>query len=265
MELSVLIPIKDEADNILPLLTEITQTLDGLEYEVLFINDGSRDESLAVLESAMHRYPRLRVLSHRQNYGQSTSLLTGARQARGKWIVTLDGDGQNDPADIPRLMHKILELEPWEHWMVCGLRKRRMDSPVRRFSTKVANAVRRAILKDSISDTGCGLKLFPRETFLALPSFDHMHRFLPALVKRLGGLVVGVEVHHRSRSRGISKYGIHNRLWVGIVDMIGVLWLQKRSHLPQVDELLCVNGIKKIPESLVTEQPQELNRKTAVV
>lgn len=246
MELSVLIPVKDEADNIVPLLSEITKTLEGkLEYEVLYINDGSKDNSLSVLEAAMHRFPRLRVLTHRQNYGQSTSVHTGVRHARGKWIVTLDGDGQNDPADIPRLMHKILELEPWDHWIICGLRKKRMDNSIRLLSTKVANAVRQYFLNDNISDTGCGLKLFPRDTFLALPYFDHMHRFLPALVKRLGGMVVGVDVHHRHRTRGISKYGISNRLWVGIVDILGVMWLLRRNCVPQADELVQANSHDK--------------------
>ncbi|HEY9198449.1 MAG TPA: glycosyltransferase family 2 protein [Gammaproteobacteria bacterium] len=239
MDLSVVIPVKNEQDNILPLLAEIHAALEGrCDYEVIYVDDGSDDATPRVLAEGRARYPRLRVLRHAHSCGQSTAVRSGVTAARAAWIATLDGDGQNDPADIPRLMAVIQAPGcPPELTLIAGWRKTRRDTWLKRISSKIANAVRSALLKDSTPDTGCGLKLFRREQFLALPYFDHMHRFLPALVLRAGGQVRSVEVHHRHRERGVSKYGLHNRLWVGIVDLFGVSWLQRRAKRPIVREL----------------------------
>jgi len=239
MELSVVVPVKNEQDNILPLLDEISTALDGrYDYEVIYVDDGSDDDSPRVLDQARAKYPRLRVLRHAASCGQSTAVRTGVKAARAGWIATLDGDGQNDPADIPGLMTVVQAPDcPSQLKLVAGWRKTRRDTWLKRLSSRVANAVRSRLLKDSTPDTGCGLKLFQRESFLELPYFDHMHRFLPALVLRAGGQVRSVEVHHRHRERGVSKYGLHNRLWVGIVDLFGVAWLQRRARLPVVHEV----------------------------
>lgn len=238
MDLSVVIPVKNEQDNVLPLLAEIHTALEGkFDYEVIYINDGSTDRTPQVLAEARSTYPRLRILTHKVSCGQSTAVRTGVKAARAPWIATLDGDGQNDPADIPNLMAAIrAAAAPDNLWLVAGWRKKRRDTWIKRISSKIANWVRSGLLKDATPDTGCGLKLFKREVFLDLPYFDHMHRYLPALVLRAGGQIQSVEVHHRHRERGVSKYGLHNRLWVGIVDLFGVSWLQRRAKQPQVTE-----------------------------
>lgn len=237
IRLSVVVPVFNEADNILPLLQEIHAVLEGwLDYEVVYTDDGSRDDTAAVLAQAQQRYPRLRVLRHARSCGQSAALRSAIRAARGRWIATLDGDGQNDPADIPRLLEAVAAHGLSGDWLIAGWRTRRRDTWLRRMSSRIANGVRGRLLRDATPDTGCGLKLFPRELFLELPWFDHMHRFLPALVLRAGGRVISVPVHHRPRERGKSKYGLHNRLWVGIVDLLGVMWLRRRAPLPEVRE-----------------------------
>lgn len=238
MDLSVVIPVKNEQDNILPLLAEIHTALEGkFDYEVIYIDDGSTDRTPQVLAEARSTYPRLRILTHRVSCGQSTAVRTGVKAARAPWIATLDGDGQNDPADIPNLMAAIRASgAPATLWLVAGWRKKRRDTWIKRISSRIANRVRSGLLKDATPDTGCGLKLFKREVFLDLPYFDHMHRYLPALVLRAGGQIQSVEVNHRHRERGVSKYGLHNRLWVGIVDLFGVSWLQRRAKQPQVTE-----------------------------
>ncbi len=239
MELSVVVPVHNEEDNVEPLIAEIDRALiDEGNYEVIFVDDGSTDNTLTRLDGLRAQYPRLRVLCHRRCCGQSTALLTGVRAARGRIIATLDGDGQNNPADIPKLISALKSMDQdGMKAMVAGLRKRRKDTGWRRFSSKVANAVRSSLLHDNTPDTGCGLKVFSRELFLSLPYFDHMHRFLPALVQRAGGKVVSVEVDHRPRVRGVSKYGTWHRLWVGIVDLCGVMWLQRRARFPEVKEV----------------------------
>ena len=239
MDLSVVIPVKNEQDNILPLLAEIGAALeDRCEYEVIYVDDGSDDATPRVLDEARAQYPRLRILRHARSCGQSTAIRTGVKAARAEWIATLDGDGQNDPADIPKLL-AVLQAPGRSPALklIAGWRRTRRDTWIKRLSSKVANAVRARLLKDKTPDTGCGLKLFERKLFLDLPYFDHMHRFLPALVLRAGGEVQSVEVHHRHRERGVSKYGLHNRLWVGIVDLFGVGWLQRRAKLPAVHEV----------------------------
>ncbi|HYE34174.1 glycosyltransferase family 2 protein [Methylocaldum sp.] len=239
MELSVVVPVHNEEDNVQPLIAEIDQALiNAGHYEMIFVDDGSTDGTQASLSGLRAQYPRLRVLYHRRCCGQSTALLTGIRAARGRIIATLDGDGQNNPADIPKLISALKELDQDRaNAMVAGFRKRRKDTGWRRFSSKIANAVRGSLLGDNTPDTGCGLKVFSRELFLSLPYFDHMHRFLPALVQRAGGKIASVEVDHRARLRGVSKYGTWHRLWVGIVDLFGVMWLQQRAHLPEVEEV----------------------------
>lgn len=228
MRFSLVVPVYNEAENILPLIEEISAVLSArFDYEIIYVNDGSDDGSAAQLRQAQARFLRLRVLHHRQRCGQSAALLSGVRAARAPLIVTLDGDGQNDPADIEALMQQYAQAGE-DRLMLVGHRTQRRDNRLRRWSSRVANAVRRRLLHDGTPDTGCGLKLFPRRLFLDLPAFDHMHRFLPALAQRAGARVVSVPVNHRQRRRGRSKYGINNRLWVGLVDLAGVAWLQKR-------------------------------------
>ncbi len=239
MDLSVVVPVRNEAENLKPLLDEIVQTLEGLsDYEIVYVDDGSTDDTLTRLAALRKGFPRLRVLHHKKGCGQSTALLTGIRAAQGKTIATLDGDGQNDPADIPRLLKTLLELQRENiKAMVIGHRKKRQDTGWRRFSSRVANTVRSALLGDNTPDTGCGLKVFSRAMFFELPYFDHMHRFLPALAQRAGGKVVSVEVNHRPRLAGVSKYGTWQRLWVGIVDIFGMIWLQRRAFVPGIEEI----------------------------
>jgi dolichol-phosphate mannosyltransferase len=234
-ELSVVVPVHNEAGNIEPLVSEIRAALDGvLDYEIIYVDDGSSDDTLQRLSELRSGFVRLRILRHLKSCGQSTAVLSGVRAARSAWVVTLDGDGQNDPADIPALLAMRGGAE--DPQLICGYRRRRNDTWLKRLSSRVANRVRARLLKDNTPDTGCGLKLFSRAAFLALPHFDHMHRFLPALVLRNGGRVANVDVNHRARGHGKSNYGLHNRLWVGIVDMAGVMWLQRRVKLPVITE-----------------------------
>jgi dolichol-phosphate mannosyltransferase len=239
VDLSVVIPVRDEAGNVAPLLAEVRSVLEGrLAYEVIVVDDGSADGTAERLTELLAREPRLRVLRHARPSGQSAALATGVREARAAWVATLDGDCQNDPADIPRLLaardapKRLPNLQ-----LVGGWRRRRYDGFAKRAASRLANAFRRRLLEDGAPDTGCGLKLFRRESFLALPQFDHMHRFLPALLRRNGGTVVFVEVSHRPRASGRSKYGIRDRLWVGIADTFGVLWLMRRASAPAFQEL----------------------------
>ena len=236
MLLSVVIPVRNEAENILPLLAEIHAALAGREFEVVYVDDGSADATPQRLAGAQGTYPGLRVLAHAESCGQSAALVTGFRAARGDWIVTLDGDGQNDPADIPKLLATRDAAQASNLQLVAGYRKKRQDTWLKRFSSRVANGVRSQLLGDATPDTGCGLKLILRSAVLELPVFDHMHRFLPALIQRNGGATVSVEVNHRPRTRGASNYGMFDRLWVGIVDLFGVMWLQRRVRRPRVRE-----------------------------
>lgn len=234
---SVVVPVKNEQDNVEPLVREIAAALSGnTTFEIVYVNDGSTDATQTRLDALKTEFPMLRTIRHRASCGQSRAVTTGVAAARYEWIATLDGDGQNDPADIPALLAKLADpAQPPNLALLAGWRAKRNDTYVRRLSSKIANGVRSRMLKDNTPDTGCGLKVFARETFLALPNFDHMHRFLPALVMRNGGAVVSVPVNHRPRERGTSKYGVHNRLWVGIVDLFGVAWLQRRVRLPVIE------------------------------
>jgi dolichol-phosphate mannosyltransferase len=238
MDLSVVVPVHNEAGNIGPLLEEIHAALEGrCDFEIIYVNDGSTDDTPSQLAAAARRYARLRVIRHRVACGQSTALRSGIRAARAEWIATLDGDGQNDPADILRLLETARGADDVRLRMVAGFRRRRQDSWIKRVSSRVANGVRSRLLGDATPDTGCGLKVFARDIYLELPYFDHMHRFLPALVQRAGWKVTSVEVNHRHRERGASKYGTLDRLAAGIVDLLGVMWLKRRSRLPQSSEV----------------------------
>ena len=234
--LSVVIPAKNEQDNIAPLVKEIVTALRGVcSFEILYVDDGSTDNTYHVLRQlSLSHYPQLRVIRHAFSVGQSTAVHTGVNHARGELVVTLDADGQNDPADIPALLSAAQAYSPVQCFCVAGYRKSRKDTAWKRFQSRVANSVRSRFLHDDTPDTGCGLKLFPRETFLRLPYFDHMHRFIPALIKRLGGDVIVVQVNHRDRQHGTSNYTMMSRLLVGIIDMIVVLWLQKRTKIAHV-------------------------------
>ena len=240
MKISVVVPVHNEAGNIISLIEEIVNAMSQAEaYEIIYVDDGSNDQTATVLKQALRDFKALKVIRHQQSCGQSTAIYTGVKAAKYPWIATLDGDGQNNPADIPRLYEALIrERETTaDLWMVAGWRNKRYDSAWRLFSSKVANGVRSRLLGDNTPDTGCGLKIFSRDRFLELPYFDHMHRFLPALILRAGGHVISVPVSHRSRTNGYSKYGTLDRLWAGLIDLLGVIWLQKRAKLPKLEKV----------------------------
>ncbi|MCX7932615.1 MAG: glycosyltransferase family 2 protein [Rhodovarius sp.] len=230
--LSVVVPVRNEAPNIAPLVAEIRAALAGIPHEIIYVDDGSTDATPAELAAA-----GVRSLRHRRSYGQSAAIITGVKAARGHWIATLDGDGQNDPADIPRLL-AAAQAEAAAHGeavMIAGHRIRRQDSLTKRLTSRIANRIRAWLLRDATPDSGCGLKVFPRALFLELPHFDHMHRYLPALVLRQGGRVISLPVAHRPRLRGRSNYGTLDRLAVAFLDLIGVAWLQRRWQRPEIE------------------------------
>jgi len=226
--ISVVVPVKDEAGNVGPLAREIAAALAGEAHEIIFIDDGSTDGTAAALAALKTEIPQLRVLRHSRNLGQSRGIRSGVLAARGDIVITLDGDGQNDPADIPKLL-AALHAEAGVG-MVSGVRTKRKDSASRRIASKLGNALRGAMLGDGASDTGCGLKAFRRQAFLELPYFDHIHRFLIALVLREGWQVRFVPVNHRPRLTGTSKYTNFGRLLVSVQDLLGVRWLQRRHR-----------------------------------
>ena len=235
--LSVVVPVFNERDNVTPLVNEIVAALRGLvDFEIVYVDDHSRDDTLAVLQGLKATVPELRVLHHVSQSGQSTAVRTGVKAARGAWIATLDGDGQNDPADIPKLLAKRDE-SPADVKLFAGWRVNRQDTGSKRWASKFANAIRSRMLRDATPDTGCGIKLFEREAFLDLPYFDHMHRYLPALMQRAGWKTVSVPVNHRHRASGVSKYNNLNRALVGLRDLRGVAWLIVRSKRTAVEEV----------------------------
>ena len=231
LDVSVVIPVCNEQDNVLPLAREIHAALEGrYRYETIFVDDGSTDGTAEAVRAARRDgMPEIRLIRHSVRSGQSAAVATGVREARAPWIATLDGDGQNDPADIPSLLDAARSAASPRLRLVMGNRTTRRDTWLRRLSSRVANGVRGWMLKDGTPDTGCGIKVFDRAVFVDMPRFNHMHRFMPALYQREGYEVVSVPVNHRERTRGKSKYGLHNRLWVGIVDLFGVMWLIRRA------------------------------------
>jgi dolichol-phosphate mannosyltransferase len=234
--LSVVVPVKDEAANVGPLAREIAAALaPEAPHEIIFIDDGSSDGTVEALVALKAEIPALRVLRHPRNLGQSRGIRSGAQAARGGIIITLDGDGQNDPADIPKLL-RVLEAQP-EVGLVSGVRTKRKDTASRRLASRLGNGFRNWILKDGATDTGCGLKAFRRDLFLAMPYFDHIHRYLIALTLREGWQVRFVPVNHRPRTAGQSKYTNFGRLLVSIQDLLGVRWLLARHRgRAQVEE-----------------------------
>ncbi|HEY5412068.1 MAG TPA: glycosyltransferase family 2 protein [Caulobacteraceae bacterium] len=230
-EISVVVPVFDEEGNVASLAREIARAFDGQAYEMIFVDDASRDGTLQALMALKAELPMMRVLTHRKNAGQSRALRSGAEAARGAILVTLDGDGQNDPADAPRLVERLRGGGPGLG-LVGGLRLERQDSWSKKVGSKIGNGVRRRLLRDDALDTGCGLKAMWRDVYLRFPYFDHMHRFLPALAKREGLKTDFVEVGHRARASGQSKYTNWKRLKASLGDLIGVVWLLGRARLP---------------------------------
>jgi dolichol-phosphate mannosyltransferase len=229
IQYSVVVPVCNEAENVEPLVREIEAAMNGRAYEMVFVDDGSTDETAMNLLRLKALLPALRVLRHSFRSGQSAAVASGVKHARGTWIATLDGDGQNDPADIPKLIAaRDLPENRGVHLVMGDRSASRKDTAYRRLQSRIANGVRSGLLGDGTPDTGCGIKIFLRDTFLELPRFDHMHRFLPALFQRQGTRVISVPVSHRQRTRGQSKYGMWNRLWVGLIDIVGVIWLRRR-------------------------------------
>lgn len=234
--ISVVVPVMNEEDNIASLVREIADVSDRIPItEIVYVDDASTDSTATALLSVKKDVPMLRIIRHNRRAGQSAALRTGIKAATNEVIVTIDGDGQNDPADIEKLYNAEAFQSSYKYKaplppvMIAGQRSKRNDNFVRRLSSRVANKVRSSLLKDNTRDTGCSLKMFRRSDYLALPYFNHMHRFLPALMMREGIDIIHVDVSHRPRRHGLSKYGTLDRLMVGIVDILGVRWLQSRA------------------------------------
>ena len=236
-QLSVVVPVHNEEDNVAPLVGEIVAALRGhVDFEIVYVDDTSKDATLQRLRELQATVPELRVIRHLSNAGQSTAVRNGVKAARAPWIATLDGDGQNDPADIPKLLAQRGAATA-DTKLFAGWRVNRQDSGSKRWASKFANGIRSRMLRDATPDTGCGIKLFERAAFLDLPYFDHMHRYLPALMQRAGWQTVSVPVNHRHRTAGVSKYNNLGRAIVGIKDLSGVSWLIQRSRRTAVEEV----------------------------
>jgi dolichol-phosphate mannosyltransferase len=235
--ISVVVPVRNEAGNIAPLVGEIAAALAARAFEIVYVNDGSTDGTEQELLRLMALHPWLRQIKHAQSCGQSAAVRTGVAAARGAMVATIDGDGQNDPAFIPKLIAVLEEGAP-KVGLVAGQRVGRKATGFKRLQSRIANSVRGAVLKDGTRDTGCGLKAFRRDLFLTLPYFDALHRFLPALVRREGFEIGYVDVVDRPRHSGVSNYGFFDRLWVGILDLAGVWWLiRRKKRVPQSQEI----------------------------
>jgi dolichol-phosphate mannosyltransferase len=235
---SIVVPVRNEADNVAPLIAEIVDALGKqLTFEVIYVNDGSTDRTESELTLLMASRPWLRHVIHQVSCGQSAAVRSGVIHARAPLVVTLDGDGQNDPAFIPALLKALAAGGP-RVGLVAGQRVGRKATGFKKLQSRIANGVRSAVLRDGTRDTGCGLKAFRRDLFLALPYFDGLHRFLPALVRREGYEIGYVDVVDRPRRAGISNYGMWDRLWIGILDLLGVWWLiRRRRRVPDVLEV----------------------------
>lgn len=239
IEFSVVVPMRDEAGNAAALAREIAAVLDGRSYEMIFVDDASRDDTRGELAALKQELPALRLIGHRKNSGQSRAVRTGVLAARAPVIGTLDGDGQNDPADLPRLLTRLTRADaPSDLGMVAGKRGKRQDAWSKRVASRIANNIRKSALNDGADDSGSGIKVFKRDVFLLLPYFDHMHRFMAALMLREGYAVEFLEVNHRQRGAGRSKYTNLGRLAANMTDLWGVMWLRSRARLPGgTDEL----------------------------
>ena len=236
-EISVVVPVFDEEGAAPALAREIAAAFKGRSHEIVFVDDASRDGTRAALKALQTEIPQLRLLAHRRNSGQSRAIRSGILGARGDIVVTLDGDGQNDPADGPKLVDALKAGGP-DLALVGGERVKRQDSQAKKVASRIGNGVRKRLLKDTANDTGCGLKAFRREAFLRLPYFDHIHRYLPALMLREGYQTAFLPVAHRHRQTGVSKYTNLGRLWVSLSDLMAVMWLQSRARNPAgVDEI----------------------------
>lgn len=236
-DISIVVPVRNEAGNIAPLVEEIARAFSGCDFEIVYVNDGSSDGTEAELKSLAARHPYLRQIKHATSCGQSAAVTTGVRMAKSPLVATIDGDGQNDPSFLPALIEPLLKRP--EVGLVAGQRVGRKASAFKKLQSRIANGVRGMILRDGTRDTGCGLKAFRRDLFLRLPYFDGLHRFLPALARRENFEIAYVDVVDRPRGHGVSNYGLWDRLWVGILDLIGVWWLLRRKKsVPQVSEVL---------------------------
>lgn len=238
VELSVVVPVFNEAGNVETLAGEIADALEGRAFEMIFVDDASSDDTRARLVALKARHPELRVLSHRSNSGQSRAIRTGVRAARAPVVATLDGDGQNDPADLPELYRALTRPDAGSDLkMVMGRRASRKDSAWKRLGSRLANSVRKRMLRDDCDDSGCGIKAMDREAYLSLPYFDHMHRYMPALMRAEGYATEFRSVNHRPRGAGRSKYTNFGRLWAALSDLRGVTWLIRRRRNPAgIDE-----------------------------
>lgn len=232
--ISVVVPVYNEAENVAKLVDEIAVAFDAKRYEMVFVNDASTDETASVLKSLKTNYPALRVISHRENAGQSRAVRSGILAAKSEVIGTLDGDGQNDPADLPAMLEQLTRSDaPKGLSLVGGRRAKRKDTLAKKLASRFGNGVRKRLLKDNADDTGCGIKVFKREAFLRLPYFDHIHRYIPALMLREGYITEFRDVNHREREFGVSKYTNFGRLIVSIADLRGVMWLNRRARNPK--------------------------------
>lgn len=242
--ISVVLPAKNEQGNIGQLIQEIDANLKSYaQVDIVVTDDGSTDNTMQeALEAAKQCECKVTVIRHEESCGQSTAVLTAVQHAQGEWIITSDADRQNDPSDMPKMIEAAAQIKS-KHFCVAGFRAKRQDTAWIRFQSKVANKIRHALLGDGVPDSGCGLKLIPKNTYLQLPYFDHMHRFLPALVKRLNGEIVIYQVKHRDREVGVSNYNAWGRAWAGVIDLVGVIWLQKRVKVPQIKHVAPANDL----------------------
>ena len=239
LEFSVVVPVHNESGNVEKLISEIAAALDGRAYEMVFVDDASTDDTRAVLAELKTRFPALRVLGHRKNAGQSRAIRSGVLAARAPVVGTLDGDGQNDPADLPDLYRMLTRPDaPEKLKMVMGRRAKRKDSAWKKFGSRFGNGIRRRMLRDDCDDSGCGIKVMDREAFISLPYFDHIHRYMPAMMRAEGYDVEFRDVNHRQREAGKSKYNNFGRLWAALSDLRGVMWLIRRRRNPEAaDEI----------------------------